>query len=187
MAVIRLQTATFGPVTIPKDTLTLVGSYTADADRALYVNLLIGGLVTDWQVFVTLTRAGFAETSILDNGSTRSGVYTGNYWKINYVGESELSIFSDTLFGNPAWTQPERVILVHTGDIINVYAAQSNGTSDNASGFLEFYGTETLAENAAAVVTAIMTGGTVTIDANIKQVNGVTVTGNGAGTPWGPV
>lgn len=41
----------------------------------------------------------------------------------------------------------------------------------------------TAAANAAAVLAAATT---TPIDANIQKVNDVTLTGNGAGTPWGP-
>jgi hypothetical protein len=42
----------------------------------------------------------------------------------------------------------------------------------------------TAAENAAAVLAAATAN---PIDANVQEINDVTLTGDGSGTPWGPV
>jgi hypothetical protein len=171
----RLQTATWD-LTLAASTPTLIGTYTADADRKIWVNCIARDIAASGDTFfpyLSVTRPTYAE-SVIYKGD-KLGTYA----------------FSETISGIPqeyqftskdmnyALIKNNVPVFVHTGDVINFYLYDYNEVE--CEGYVEFYGTETLAELAAAV----MAGGT--IDANIKQVNGVTVTGNGAGTPWGPV
>jgi hypothetical protein len=174
----RLQTGTFSG-TYTQTAPTLIATFAADADRLLFINWLGYGTgdfdetQIEFFLYATLTRSGYAESLVLDYGG--QSLYTqGNIFSAGWVGGGLRFL------GNkPAWTQPERNILVHTGDVINVYL-DSNVVDATGAGFVEFYGTETLAEIAAAVLAAG------TFPANVTEINSVAVTGDGDATPWGP-
>jgi hypothetical protein len=72
----RLQTAAFGPTTVTQNSPTLIGSYTADADREIKINSLIlpATGVSVVKVFASVTRSGYAESAVYDYDHNYSGM-----------------------------------------------------------------------------------------------------------------
>lgn len=161
----RLQTATWEHQFsgMNEGEYYLVGSYTADADREMGINVYARGkdlyafTTVDFMLFVTITRSPFSESYRERYSSTYPGWYAGNCSPGDGVGTEKL-LSANAAAG--AWTIPGRHFYVAAGDVVNVYLTQGADQNFAGEGFIEFYGTETVEEIVAAVWGAQTSGNT---------------------------
>jgi hypothetical protein len=123
----------------------LVGSYTADADRQIYFSIRsagtgdYAGYELQWRFSPTFVRV--TETGKIRNGESTDG-----------------SVQAVTDGVNDGFNYSNQYIL-HTGDTLNIYGEELTEAASTSGGTLEFFGTETPDELAAAVLSRVRAGG----------------------------
>jgi hypothetical protein len=144
-----LQAATWSLTLADTGTLYLAGTYTADADRAIYVNFTAkgnGDFASGFWTFITfatMTRAPYEETV--------HKIYGGAFGFYEHE-DNDTTWWGQTCENESSmWVRPSKMLLVKAGDVINFYVSCPIQNLITADGIIEFFGTETLAEIAAAM------------------------------------
>jgi hypothetical protein len=150
----RLQTATWD-LTLSASAATLIGTYTADADREIKVNCIARdkGVSGDtFYPYLSVTRPTYPESIILLSGSV--GNYGFSESLDPAVGNSTVYQFSSS-GSNYALLKFAVPILVYTGDVVKFYLGDANGVE--CEGYVEFFGTETPTELLEGIVEGALT------------------------------